>query len=121
MFFLSKLLGQEVKDSRSQFVGTLSDIVVSLERKYPAATKFQVKQGRKKLLYNWDLVRSFEESQTILRLPGEELDAVEPVKGEVFLAGDILDKQIVDTEGHKLIRVNDLQLEIGRASCRERV
>ncbi len=118
MFFLSKLLGQQVRDARALPVGSLSDIVVSLERKYPAATKFQVKRGRKKLLYPWNLVRSFEESQTILRLPADELETVEPVEGEVFLAGDILDKQIVDTEGHKLIRVNDLQLARANGSLR---
>ncbi len=118
MFFFSKLLGQQVRDSRSRPVGSLSDIVVSLERKYPAATKFQVKQGKQRLLYDWDLVRSFEESQTILRLPEEELEPVEPVEGEIFLAGDILDKQIVDTEGHKLIRVNDLQLARANGSLR---
>ena len=118
MFFLSKLLGQQVKDSRSQNVGTLDDIVVTIKRKYPSATKLVVKKGREKLLLPWQLVRSFEESQTMLRLPESELEAVEPEDGEIFLAGDILDKQIVDTEGHKLIRVNDLQLARANGSLR---
>ena len=118
MFFLSKLLGQQVKDSRSQPVGTLDDIVVSLKRKYPSATKLVVKSGRKKMLLPWELVRSFEESQTLLRLPVDDLKEVEPADNEIFLAGDILDKQIVDTEGHKLIRVNDLQLARANGSLR---
>ena len=118
MFFLSKLLGQQVKDSRSQSVGVLDDIVVTIKRKYPSATKLVVKKGRQKMLLPWQLVRSFEESQTMLRLPGSELKAVEPDEGEIFLAGDILDKQIVDTEGHKLIRVNDLQLARANGSLR---
>ncbi|MHB8168098.1 MAG: magnesium transporter MgtE N-terminal domain-containing protein [Thermoleophilia bacterium] len=118
MFFLSKLLGQQVKDSRSRPVGTLDDIVVSLQRKYPSATKLVVKNGRRKMLLPWDLVRSFEESQTMLRLPAEDLKEVQPVDNEIFLAGDILDKQIVDTEGHKLIRVNDLQLARANGSLR---
>jgi CBS domain-containing protein len=118
MFFLSKLLGQQVKDSRSRPVGTLDDIVVSLQRKYPSATKLVVKNGRRKMLLPWDLVRSFEESQTMLRLPTEDLKEVQPVDNEIFLAGDILDKQIVDTEGHKLIRVNDLQLARANGSLR---
>ncbi len=118
MFFLSKLLGQQVKDSRSRPVGTLDDIVVSLQRKYPSATKLLVKSGRGKMLLPWDLVRSFEESQTMLRLPTEDLKEVQPVDNEIFLAGDILDKQIVDTEGHKLIRVNDLQLARANGSLR---
>ena len=118
MFFLSKLLGQQVKDSRSRPVGTLDDIVVSLKRKYPSATKLVIKSGRKKMLLPWDLVRSFEESQTMLRLPAEDLKEAQPVDNEIFLAGDILDKHIVDTEGHKLIRVNDLQLARANGSLR---
>jgi CBS domain-containing protein/sporulation protein YlmC with PRC-barrel domain len=118
IFFLSKLLGQQVKDSRSQIVGTLDDIVVSLKRKYPSTTKLVVRSGRKKMLLPWDLVRSFEESQTLLRLPAAELKEVVPEENEIFLAGDIMDKQIVDTHGHKLIRVNDLQLARANGSLR---
>lgn len=118
MFFLSKVLGQQVKDSRSRPVGVLDDIVVTIRRKYPATTKLQVRSGRKKMLLDWGLVRNFEESQTLLRLPREELETVEPEEGEIFLGGDILDKQIVDTEGHKLIRVNDLQLARANGSLR---
>lgn len=118
MFFLSKILGQQVKDSRSQPVGVLDDIVVTIRRKYPSTTKLLVKSGRKKMLLSWDVVRNFEESQTLLRLPADQLEAVEPEEGEIFLAGDILDKQIVDTEGHKLIRVNDLQLARANGSLR---
>lgn len=118
MFFLSKILGQQVKDSRSQPVGVLDDIVVTIRRKYPSTTKLLVKSGRKKMLLSWDVVRNFEESQTLLRLPAAELTPVEPEEGEIFLAGDILDKQIVDTEGHKLIRVNDLQLARANGSLR---
>ncbi len=118
MFFLSKLLGQQVSDSRSRPVGTLDDIVVSLKRKYPSATKLVVKSGRKKMLLPWELVRSFEESQTLLRLPVEQLEEIEPAENEIFLASDVLDKQIVDTKGHKLIRVNDLQLARANGSLR---
>lgn len=118
MFFLSKILGQQIKDSKSQPVGVLDDIVVTIKRKYPSATKLVVKQGRKKFLLPWQLVRNFEESQTLLRLPLDQIEEVEAGEGEIFLAGDILDKQIVDTEGHKLIRVNDLQLARANGSLR---
>ncbi|MHB0866409.1 MAG: magnesium transporter [Thermoleophilia bacterium] len=118
MFFLSKLLGQQVKDSQSRTIGVLDDIVVTIKRKYPATTKLLVKSGRKKMLLDWELVRNFEESQTLLRLPLEELETVETEEGEIFLAADIMDKQIVDTEGHKLIRVNDLQLARSNGSLR---
>lgn len=119
MFFFSKLLGQQVKDVKSQPVGTLEDIIVSLKRKYPSATRLVVKQGRKRITIPWELVRSFEESQTLLGVTRDKIEEPPPAENEISLAGDILDKQIVDTEGHKLIRVNDLQL--ARADGRLRV
>lgn len=118
MFFLSKILGQQVRDSRSQPIGALDDVVVTIRRKYPYATKLVVKSGRKKMLLPWQLVRNFEESQTMLRLPASEIEPVEPEEGEIYLARDILDNQIVDTEGRKLIRVNDLQLARANGSLR---
>lgn len=118
MFFLSKVLGQQVKDSRSRQIGILDDIIVTIRRKYPSTTKLVVRHGRRRMTYDWQLVRSFEESQTMLRLPLEELEESQPGEGEIFLAADVLDKQIVDTEDRKLIRVNDLQLARANGSLR---
>lgn len=46
----------------------------------------------------------------MLRVPASELKERELLGDELFLARTFLDKQLVDTEGRKLIRVNDIQL-----------
>ncbi len=46
-----------------------------------------------------------------LRVPGDELAPATPPADALRLAKDLLDKQIVDTHGAKVVRVNDLQLE----------
>ncbi|MDP3046515.1 MAG: magnesium transporter, partial [Chloroflexota bacterium] len=42
--------------------------------------------------------------------PLASLQSYSPRPGEIFLARDILDKQIVDMEGRRIVRVNDLKL-----------
>jgi magnesium transporter len=110
VFFLSKLLGQTVRDVEGRSAGTLQDVVVSLRQKYPRVTLLVVKRGNRRLTVPWDAVSSLEESGTMLFVRGADLQEREPGANELLLSGQVLDKQIVDTEGRKVIRVNDVQL-----------
>jgi CBS domain-containing protein/sporulation protein YlmC with PRC-barrel domain len=119
MFFLSKLLGQTVRDVEGRSAGTLQDVTVSLRQKYPRVTTLVVKRGNRRLAAAWSVVSSLEESGVLLRIKAGELaEAAEPQTGELLLSGQVLDKQIVDTEGRKVIRVNDIQLARSGPSLR---
>jgi len=110
MFYLSKLLGSPVRDSADKSAGTLHDLVVSSRAAYPMVTALAVKRRGKVVYASWDAVTSFEESGTMLRLEGADLGQRELRADELLLSATFLDKQLVDTEGHKVIRVNDIQL-----------
>jgi magnesium transporter len=110
MFFLSKLLGQPVRDAQDKLAGTLLDLVVSSRQTYPRVTALALKRRGKRVLAPWDTVTSFEESRSILRAVGAELEDRALAADELLLSGTFLDKQLVDTEGRKVIRVNDIQL-----------
>lgn len=110
MFFLSKLLGQPVRDAEDKLAGTLLDLVVSSRQTYPRVTALALKRRGKRVLAPWDTVTSFEESRSILRVVGGELEDRPLAADELLLSGTFLDKQLVDTEGRKVIRVNDIQL-----------
>jgi CBS domain-containing protein/sporulation protein YlmC with PRC-barrel domain len=110
MFFLSKLLGSPVRDSADKSAGTLHDLVVSSRAAYPMVTALAVRRRGKVVYAPWDAVTSFEESGTMLHLPGAELGERELRPDELLLSATFLDKQLVDTEGHKVIRVNDIEL-----------
>lgn len=111
MFFLSQLQKIKTMDVMGKRSGALKDLVASLGQKYPLITAIIVKTPqREELCISWGEVRSFEESQILL---AKTLTDVSPCKvktDEILLVRDVLDKQIVDTEGHKLIRVQDIQL-----------
>jgi magnesium transporter len=110
MFFISKLLGSSVKDVEDKAAGSLHDIVVSTRPAYPRVTALAIKRRGKLVFAPWDAVASFEESGTLLRLTAADLEPRELVRDELMLAAAFLDKQLVDTEGRKVIRVNDIQL-----------
>ena len=110
MFYLSKLLGSPVKDVENKSAGTLHDLVVSTTQAYPRVTAVGVKRRGKVQYAPWDAVTSFEESGTLLRVPAADLGDRELAPQELHLSATFLDKQLVDTEGRKVIRVNDIQL-----------
>jgi CBS domain-containing protein len=110
VFYLSKLLGSPVKDVENKSAGTLHDLVVTTRQAYPVVTAVGVKRRGKVLYTPWDAVTSFEESGTLLHVPAADLAERELAPGELHLSATFLDKQLVDTEGHKVIRVNDIQL-----------
>jgi len=110
MFFLSKLLGSPVRDRDGKPVGALQDLVVTTRPNYPRVTALLVKRRGRLVAAEWAAVESFEETATMLKVPGAELDERELAEDELRLSQQFLDKQLVDTEGRKVIRVNDIQL-----------
>jgi magnesium transporter len=110
VFFLSKLLGQTVRDAENRTVGTLADLVVVAEGVYPRVTALLIKRRTQRLLAGWNIVASLEESGTLLRVAGSALSDRPLASDEMLLSGAFLDKQLVDRDGHKMIRVNDIQL-----------
>jgi len=110
MFYLSKLLGHTVRDAEGKPAGTLQDVVVSTRQKYPRVTTLVLKRGNRRLGVPWDDVASLEESGVLLRVTASALSDHTPQANELLLSGQVLDRQIVDTDGRKMIRVNDIQL-----------
>jgi len=111
MFFLSQLQKIKVLDIAGRQAGSLKDLVASLGQRYPLVTAIIVKTPQRKgLCISWSEVSSFEESQVLLAKTLPEISPRPVQADEILLLRDVLDKQIVDTEGRKLIRVQDIQL-----------
>lgn len=110
--YLSDLLRMNVMDREGTLVGRLRDVAVKLGEAFPEVTKLLVQcRGRREpLALPWGQVRSVStESITLLsRLSDITPDRVE--EDEVLLAASVLDRQIVDVEGQRVVRVNDLKL-----------
>src|ERR1700730_5687903 len=111
MLFLTEILGAEVIDVRQRRAGTVRDVTVRVQEPYPVVTGL-VTSRRRELVIPWSSVRSFAAAtrEVALRVSREEIEHNRADPSDVWLARDVLDKQVVDTDGRRVVRVNDLQL-----------
>jgi len=120
MLYLSMYLDRPVLDSASRPVGKVLDLVARLDGEFPSVIGLRVRTGfRARLDVDWTDVRAFETSQVILARAADELRPFALGSRDVLLARNVMDKQIVDLEGRRLIRVQDIQLS--RTGTRLRV
>lgn len=114
MIFLSKLLRKSVYDSEGHRLGGLRDVSVALNETFPVVTALVVhptlSTSSNDLLIPWSCVQSIEEPRIQLTVPQARLPTYTPQDGELLLRRDILDKQIVDMQGYRVVKVNDLKL-----------
>jgi CBS domain-containing protein len=111
--FFSALLGKPVYDLNGVLVGRLSDVSISVADTFPAVVGFVVHRGRWEpfaLTGRWSDVADIDGPVIQLAVA---IQALTPSKteadGEVLVREALLDKQIVDMSGAKVVRVNDLQ------------
>jgi len=113
MIFLSTLLRQSVYDIEGRRLGALKDIYVSLNEPFPAVTALVVATatlGNGDLIIPWFQVDSLEKSKIYLTVKQPRIASYTPHPDELLLKRDLLDKQIVDTQGFRVVKVNDLKL-----------
>ena len=112
MFYLSSMLGKPVLDSTGEKLGVVSDLAISTGEVFPRITSLAFKgPGRTPFMISWrKYVETFDEDQVILNTEAYNIRFSYLQPDEVLLARDLLDQQIVDTQGMKIVRVNDLKL-----------
>ncbi len=111
--YFSELQGRKVVNSQGQAVGKLEDLKVKLGEPFPRVSTLVAKKNRlrKAAALDWAEVESFN-GETIALKPEAETKffPLEAGRDEILLRADLLDKQVVDTFGAKIERVNDIHL-----------
>jgi CBS domain-containing protein len=111
MLFLSQIVGRPVRDPADEPLGTVADLIVAIGDQYPPVTGLVVATGRRKIFLPWRSVECLDASGARLRVRTIDIGRFQQRPDEILLKGDLLDKQIVDIEGRKVIRVNDVSLD----------
>ena len=111
MLYLSQVLGRPIRDLEGERVATIKDVIVRLgEHDHPPVTGVVARYRRRDFfLSRW---RITDLSDRGVRLDSDILDLRPFVRreSEVLLARDVLDKQLIDVDGKRVVRVNDVQL-----------
>jgi magnesium transporter len=113
MIFLSALLRQSIYDIEGRRLGILRDVCVSLNETFPVVTALVVGTStlsNNDMIIPWSQVDNLEASQIYLTVKQSHIASYTPNSDELLLRRDLLDKQIVDTQGYRVVKVNDLKL-----------
>ncbi len=115
-FYLSRIIGKKVLDNNGKFIGIVKDILVDSDSSnYPSGHPFvngiKIKY-RKEIAYYSFQDFSIEKIKGKLKVICNQpkILAPENIINDLYLAEKVLDKQIVDLNGRKLVRVNDVRL-----------
>lgn len=110
VFYLSQLIGAVIVDADGLRLGVLGDVAVDLRETLPRVTGIWMRSDRSLVaLIPRDAIAEFHLHAVWLKVARRYLQP-RPLQPEELLLGEVLDSQVVDTDGLKVVRVNDLQL-----------
>lgn len=113
MFYLSEVINASIKDSSDIIIGKLADFAVAQKAGVYSSLDYILIKDKKNKELVWvpfKYVENLGKGSITLTTVFSKIIKVQPKKDCLFLYNEILDQQIVDTEGVRIVRVNDLQL-----------
>jgi CBS domain-containing protein len=111
MLYLSQAIGRPVRDRQDEPIGRVADLIVAVGEPYPPVTGLVVQTEGRRIFVPWSSVASLDETGARLRTRTIDIDKFRQRPDEILLRENLLDKQIVDIDGRKVVRVNDLRLD----------
>ena len=108
--FVSEVYKKPVLDQTGEEIGKLKDIIVSQGDPFPAVSALVAAAGKKIYILPWDIINLFNRRVISVTARLENLGPASVAPADILICRDLLDKQIVDINGAKLVRVNDLKL-----------
>ena len=114
MAYMSDLMGRPVADVDGQPIGHLEDLIACVrgEMPHPAIVAIVVKRSGGLLIVPFADVAVLIAPAIPLRKRVKEIVPYQSSVHDLYLARDVLDKQIIDTDGVRVVRVNDLELTL---------
>ncbi|MBZ4666492.1 CBS domain-containing protein [Mahella sp.] len=103
--FFSQLVGKPVFTQQGTYIGKLKDAIASIYKEPPIVTSIVISAGPKVILVLDADINAVKKDTIILNKIHHS-----PLPEDIlYIAQDIMDKQIVDVNGRKVVRVNDLK------------
>ncbi len=120
MFYLTQMLGKPVVDAAGETIGAISDVAIATGEVFPRVTSLAfLGPDKTPFMLSWrKYVAAIDDDKVTLNAVRDDLRFSYLQRDEVLLARDLLNKQIVDTQGMKVVRVNDLKLSESRNQLR---
>ncbi|MBI5665938.1 MAG: magnesium transporter [Nitrospirae bacterium] len=109
--FVGELLNMPVLDPKGDELGKVKDLVVIKGDPLPRVSALILEERKKRYCLEWENVGIFNRRIISSKVYSPKVEPYEPSDDILLIVRDIFDKQIVDADGAKVVRVNDVQLE----------
>jgi magnesium transporter len=109
--YATELMGAEAYDAQGHFVGRVREFFIEPADQPNRVSRFLLSRGRfQPLVARYDQVGAIAPGTMRLNCGEQELEVYRPNEAWLAVQKDLLDQQIIDTKGRKVVRVNDVDL-----------
>src|SRR5246127_3026266 len=109
--YATELVGAETYDAQGHFVGRVREFFIEPADQPNRISHFLLSRGRfQPLLARYNQVAAVAPGTLRLNCSERELTLYTPNEAWLAVRKDLLDQQIIDTQGRKVVRVNDVDL-----------
>jgi len=111
MLHATEVLGAETYDSYGNFVGRVKELFVVPAEQPNRVSRLMLGRGKyRPLVARYDQIESVAPGRVKLTTDESALELYQPNEAWLAVRKDLLDQQIIDTNGRKVVRVNDVDL-----------
>lgn len=110
-FYLSRVLGSRVVSKSGDMIGRVQDILVSVQNQKPMVIAIKAKSGSKTKTLDFSNIKILKvKRQYVFQCSDPSHLYKDAKENTMYLKNNVLDRQLVDIDGRKLVRVNDLRM-----------
>ncbi len=109
--FLSEILRESILDPKGEELGRLKDMVVVKAEPLPRVDALIIEKKGNLFRVPWAELNMFNKRIVAAKIYSSDLVPYDMTSDDLLAVRDVLDKQIVDVNGVKVVRVNDIKLE----------
>ena len=118
--YFSQLRGKDICDNKGRTVGKVKDIVTLWTGGLPMITGILYSEEPDKLIPA-DIVQNWDGKQVILAESSEKINITQITHQQLFVGKWLLDNQVIDLKGYKIVRVNDILLSCDEQDGKQRL
>src|SRR5580692_4451531 len=111
MLHATEVLGAETRDAAGNFVGRVKEMFIVPDEQSNRIGRLLLGRGQyRPLVARFDQIGSVAPGRVRLSADEATLELYQPNEAWLAMRKDLLDQQIIDTNGRKVVRVNDIDL-----------
>jgi CBS domain-containing protein len=108
---LSLVVGGALRDAAGERLGRVDDLIVRLEgEEYPPVSGAVTTIAGRQVFVPPELIDEIAPGRIVLRAQQLDLQHFRRRQGEVLLKKDVLDRQLINVDGARLVRANEIEL-----------